>query len=70
MAGETRGDHAGVVEHEHVARAQQVGQVADVALGQALGGGDEEAGAVARRRGAKRDPLIRQREVELAKTHS
>ena len=54
-------DDLGVVEHQHVARLQQVRQVADAAILEAgLGPDHEHARAIARLHGAQRDAAFRQ----------
>jgi hypothetical protein len=72
LALERRRDHPRVVEHEGVAGAQQLGQVADGAvLGLGLGAGPhhEQARRVARAHGMQRDPVFRQLEVEQVGAH-
>ena len=71
---ETRGDHPGVVEHEHVAWGEQLGQVAHDAVFESRPEplarmNDEEPRGVARLGRAQRDALVRQLEVEIVDAH-
>ena len=64
-AVEPRGDHLGVVDHQRVAGAQEIGQVGDAGVRQrAVRADDEHPRAVARRRRRERDALGRKLEVE------
>ena len=69
-AAQTRRDHARIVDHELVARLQQVGQVAHRAiLRRRARPHDQQPRGIARTRGAQRDPLGRQRKVEQVCAH-
>ena len=68
-AFELGGDDARVVEHQHVAGAQQVGEVGDAAVAQPLALDDQHARRVARARGAEGDAVGGQVEVEQVDLH-
>ena len=62
------GDHAGVVEHERIARLEQIRQVEDRLVGKRLACvriDDEQPRRVARSRGPKRDQLLGKMVVEM-----
>ena len=54
-AFELRGDHAGIVEHQHVAAAEQSGEIGDPGIAQPLGPHHQHPRRIARPRGAQRD---------------
>ena len=71
LAVQFRRDHLGVVEDEHIARREQVRQVADVAVVEPLPRlHHEQPGRVARPRRAERDALLRQVEIEEIDAHA
>ena len=65
-AEQARLDHAGVVEHEQVARVQQAGQLAEDAVDERVGRAIEQARTAAFGRRMLRDQVVRQLEVEVA----
>jgi hypothetical protein len=64
-AVQPRRDHAGVVEHQHVARPQQVGQVRHPAILQALAPHHQQARGAPRLGGPERDGGVRQFEIKV-----
>ena len=65
LAGQTRGDDAGVVEHHDVALSQQTGQVPDAEIGEITVLRDmQHACGIARARRALRNTRLRQVKVE------
>ena len=66
-----RRNHFGVVEDEHVARREQLGQVPHMAIVEPLPGlHHEQPRGVAWTHGAKRDPLLGEIEVEKVDAHA
>ncbi len=64
------GENAGVVDHQHVARLQDVQQVGNVAVKQRFAwANDQHASAVPRFGGVERYPIFRQLEIELGNEH-
>ncbi len=69
-AHEPRRDHPGVVEHQQIARAQQLGQIPHAAVLECPLADDQQAGGIARPRRMLRDQLLRQVEVEQIDAHA
>ena len=71
LALQAGGDHAGVVEHQGVAGAQQLRQVAKPpALHRAIGLDHEQSRCVPRGGRSQGDPLFREVEVEVGEAHA
>jgi hypothetical protein len=68
-AVELGGDDARIVEHQHVAGAQQVGEIGDAAVAQPVPVDEQHPRRVARARGAKGDAVGRQLKVEQIDVH-
>ena len=66
---ELRRDHARVVDHQHIARMQQPGQLAHQAIRQTVMRHMQETCGIARAGGVLRDPVARQVEVEIGQPH-
>ena len=67
---ELRGDHARIVEHQHIACAQQPRQVAHAAiLERPVVAHHEHARGIARPRWTQRDPFGRKFEIEKVDFH-
>jgi hypothetical protein len=66
---ELRRDHARIVEHQHVARPQQCGQIAHATVAKAMFVNDEHPRRIARFGGPERDPIGRQVEIEKIDAH-
>jgi hypothetical protein len=70
QAGQARGDHAGVVEHQGVAGAQEIGQLAHHVVGERLArADDQQARGVARLGRAQGDTVFGKVEIEVRKAH-
>ena len=65
------GNDARVVEHQHIARAQQAGQIADVMIEQRPGAArhQQQPRRIARPRGAQGDVFRRKVEIEQVNAH-
>ncbi len=69
-AFQSRRNDAGVVEHQHIARLQQVGQVGNAAVFRAIGAVQHQHPCgIARHDGAQRDAFGRQLEIEQIYAH-
>ena len=68
LAAKARRDHLGVVQHHHVARPEEAGQVADGMIAQTLTH-LEQARTIPRRHGPAGDHLARQVEIEIRDFH-
>ena len=64
-----RRDHAGVVEHQQVARAKQRRQIAHTAILERLRSDHQQAGGISRPHRILRDQLRREDEIEQIDAH-
>ena len=70
-AFQLRRDHAGIVEHQHIARAQQAGQIAHVMILERLirPAHHQHPRGITRGRRAQGDALCREVEIEEVYAH-
>ena len=62
--------HSGIVEHQHIPRAEKIGKLADATILETCARPyDKQPRGVARACRAERNPLLRQVEIEVGDTH-